>query len=267
MSRTLNLVDRLLARARHLQELGRLADALALLKQLAGFRGLPAATAEEAQARLADIQLRRRKYLAARRHLAVAIGYHPDNASYHYQMAGALDADYRGDPERAAEHYRQSLQLDPDQPRCLAEYGLLILRLGQIEEGLEALRRAVETSPADPVVASKLVEGLCEAERPEEARTALRTALFRNPRDLRFRKLWNDFRFQQLREQQEAGRWRQTAGARGRRGPVLLPFLRPVTGPLPARPGRRIIRHDAPGPLPPPHPPRPTRQSDHRHAQ
>lgn len=265
MSRTLKLVDRLLARGRHYQDLGCEHDAFLLLRRLAGFRELPAAVAEETQARLADIQMRRQKYFSARRHLTAALVHRPDCPRYHYQMALALDTDTRGDLERAAEHYRHALRLDPDQPRCLADFGLLALRLDRTAEGLAALRRAAELAADDPVVVGKLLDGLWQADHPEEARQALRAALFRNPRDGRFRKLWSDFHFRQLREHQEAARRRRTADADAE-GPMLLPFLRPVPSSPTTPVARKILRRDAPTALPPPHLPRPARRSDQKHA-
>jgi tetratricopeptide (TPR) repeat protein len=207
----------------------------------------------------------RQKYLAARRHLTAALVHRPDNPRYHYQMALALDTDTRGDLDRAAEHYRRSLQLDPDQPDCLADFGLLALRLDRTDEGLTALRRAAQLAADDPVVVGKLLEGLWQADRPEEARQALRAALFRNPRASQFRKLASDFHFRQLREQQEATRRRRLGDAETT-GPVLLPFLRPVPS-SPAMPVvRKILRRDAPTPLPPPHLPRRVQRSDQKHA-
>ena len=58
MSMTLNLVDRLLARGRHFQQLGRDHDAIDTLGRLSQFASLPAEVAEETQARLAEINLR-----------------------------------------------------------------------------------------------------------------------------------------------------------------------------------------------------------------
>src|SRR5262245_10936674 len=122
MSTTLNLVDRLLARGRHFQEIGRDHDALQMLGKLAGFRELPAAVAEETQARLAEINLRRKRPRKARRHLTAALAHQPESARYHYLMARAVEADRRGDPERALEHYRRSLAINPDQADCASEY-------------------------------------------------------------------------------------------------------------------------------------------------
>ena len=121
-------------------------------------------------------------------------------------MAQALEADQKGYDRRALEYYRMSLHLDGDQPECLGEAGMLALQLGKVLEGLKWLRRAVELAPDDPEAVSRLVEGLQQIGRPQEARLTLRAALFRNPRDGRFRKLWNDFHFHELRDEQESRR-------------------------------------------------------------
>ena len=157
---TLNLVDHLLSAAARCQEQGRLREALRLLTRLAGFRQLPADAAEQTQARLAELQLKRRKYKRARRHLAAALQHAPDAARYHYWMATALVHDRDGDLERAADHYRRSLELDPTQLKCQYEYGLLQVRLGRTEEGLERLRKAVEQAPGDADAVAKLAKGL-----------------------------------------------------------------------------------------------------------
>jgi tetratricopeptide (TPR) repeat protein len=256
MSRTLNLVDRLLAMGRTYQSLGRDHDAQRLFGRLAKLAELPAGAAEETQARLAELHFKNHEYRRARRHLAAALGRCPDNARYHYLLASALDADLKGDPERAAEHYRRSLELDPRQPRCLGEYGLLALRLGRTEEGLNALHRAVELAPDDPEAVGHLVEGLRQEGLVEEARAALRAARFRNPRDARFHKLWSDFEFQQLRQQQEARRLSRSGGWSPEQGPVLLPFVRPVPEENPKGAGRKLVRRDGASPPAPPHLPR-----------
>ncbi len=257
MSRTLNLVAHVLARGRKLHELGRTDDASKLLGRLGGWRELPKEVAEETQARLADMQMRRRQYHRARRHLTAALALRPNNPRYHYLMATALDLDEKGDPASALQHYRTSLALDPDQPRCLSDYGLLALSLGQDEEGLQALRRAVELAPGDPEVVGALVEGLCHLNRPEEARVCLRAALFRNPRHAGFGKLWSDFQFQQLHEAQEAARRGNQEGSGKKDGPVLLPFVRLVSENPTRRPrGRKVIRQDVPSSPAPPHTPR-----------
>src|ERR1051326_1519224 len=209
MSKTLNLVDRLLAMGRLFQQMGRTQDAVRILNRLVGLRNLPFDAAAEAQARLGELHLRQQRFKQARRHLTAALPQRPDCADYHYQLATAHDQDDEGDPKIALEHYRKALDLSPDHAACLADFGLLALCLGEEQNGLQALRRAVDLAPEDPEIMGKLVEGLCQLERPQEARQTIRAALFRNPRHGGFQKLWSDFRFQQLREEQEAARAQQ----------------------------------------------------------
>jgi Tfp pilus assembly protein PilF len=266
MSMTLNLVDRLLAMGRTFQHLGRTHDARTALGKLAAFGDLPAATAEETQVRLAELHLSQRKYRRARRHLTAALLHQPTNARYHYLLATALDNDGQGDDNRAAEHYRKSLELDPEQPRCLGAYGLLLLRQGQTEDGLKALRRAGELAPDNPEAVGTLVEGLRREGLLDEARLALRAALFRNSRDARFHRLRSDFEYHQLRQQQEAGRRRNRAG-QGEDGPVLLPFVRPEAPSKPVHVVRKIVRRDDASPPPAPHLARRARRPDQKRAQ
>src|SRR5262245_39118219 len=265
MSMTLNLIDRLLARGRDLQRLGRDHDTLRFLRRVAGFRELPPEAAEETQVRLAEILLRRRRYHRARRHLTAALRYRPDSARYHYLIAAAIDAEDTGDPHRAARHYRRSLQLDPNRADCLVEYGMLNLRKGRIEAGLTCLRRAAELAPDDPELIGKVATGLTLAGRPDEARAVLRVARFRHPRDGRFRRLWDEYQFQQTAREQKATRRKQRLEAADEEQ-VLLPFIQPERK-APVRIDSRILRADGPTPVPPPLGPLPSRRSDQRHAQ
>ncbi len=263
MSRTLNMVDHLLVRGRHLQSIGRRHDALRIFSQLSTIRELPENVAEEAHVALVDIHTRCHDHKRARRHLTVLLARQPENARYHFLMATAHDQDDEGNPQTACSHYRRSLELEPDQPDCLADFGLLALCVGDEEEGLRVLRRAAELAPDEPEIIGKVVEGLCELELADEARQVLRAALFRNPRHSGFRKLWDDFQFQQLHEAQESERRARMTAVSGD-APVLLPFLRPIS-PLPATAARRI-RRDPAGPLQPPHAPRPSSLPGRKHA-
>jgi Tfp pilus assembly protein PilF len=265
MSTTLNLADGLLARGRKFQGLGRYRDALVALSRLASFRDLSREVAEETQARLAEIQIQRHKYSRARRHLTAALTHQPDNAHYHHLMATALVGDERGDLHRAAEHYRKSLQAEPNQPACLAEFGRLALRLGQVEEGLNALRRAAALAPDDPDVIGPVAECLRREGWEDEARSVLRAALFRNARDGRFRKLWQDFQYHLLRLEQEAARRAEALRNQQEAEPVILPFVRVVPERPTAAPSQKIIRRDFRSPTGRRHAP-PARIPDQRNA-
>jgi tetratricopeptide (TPR) repeat protein len=266
MSMTLNLVDRLLTRGRHFQQLGRYHDALHVFGRLAGFGALPADVAEETQARLAEIYLLGNRPKKARRHLTAALAFQPDSARYHYLMAQAVEADPKGDLERALEHYRRSLALDPDQADCLSECGFLAVRLGESGDGLRDLRRAVEIAPNDPELLERLVKGCCLLLRRDEARAALRAAMFRHSRDHRFRRLWDDFQFNQLRQSQEAERLARQGDPAADAGPAILPFIRPDGDAAKIDATPAIIRCDGSETRRPPHSPRITRLPRRRHA-
>ena len=263
-STTLGLTAHLLSRGRYFQQLGRIHDALRHLTRLAGFRELPAETAEEVQFRLGELQLRRHRYARARRHLAAALRYAPENPRYHFLLARAHNDDPDGDTAQAAEHYAASLALDGTQTDCLCAYGRLALRLGLIEEGVECLRVAVRLAPDDMTVLADVAAGLRIANRADEARGLLLAARFRHPRDGRYRQLWEQFQFHSARRAQDAARLRRSPADEG---PTLLPFLRPVREVTP-RPvtSRKIIRADGPT-APAPHLRGGTRANDQRQAQ
>lgn len=263
MNPTLNLVDHLLSLGRRYHDLGRIRDALRVLARLAAFRELPAAAAEEAQARLAEILIKRRKFRRARRHLAAALRHSPGSARYHYLMATSVRAEDRGDLKRAAEHYRRSLELDPQQPRCLGEWGLLAVKLGETDEGLAHLRRAVELEPHSPEGVARLVKGLRLAGYLEQARAALRAALFRNPRAAKFRTLWAEFQLQLLRRRQQAARAPKPVRPGRGEDPVLLPFVRFDRAHL----GGDGAALDGPRTLQGPHAPWGDRRPDQRNVQ
>ncbi len=244
MMPTINLVDRVLAMGRRYQEVGRHRDAVTVLSRLARFRHLPAEAAEETQSRLAEIHLKRRRFKQARRHLTAALRHQPDHARYHYLLATALCAEEGADLERAGEHYRRALELDPGHVKCQADYGHLLLRLGQTEEGLTCLRDAAERAPEDIEVLGKLVKGLRLTGRSEEARSVLQKALFRNARSPRFRKLWNEFRFQHARRRCDAERLKQAENEVEGEAPVLLPFVRVVRETTETSACPTIVRHE-----------------------
>jgi Tfp pilus assembly protein PilF len=258
MSGTLNLYDRLLAIGRNYHKVQREREALHYLERLAALHDLPAELAEEAQLCLAEVYLRQRKYRRARRHLSIALLYRPDSARYHYLMATVLAKGQFRDPDRAAAHYQKSLELEPEQPGPLADFGLLCVRMGRTEEGLGALTRAVDLTPNDPVIVGKLVKGLCRARHFGEARRVLVAARFRNRGDRRFRALWDEFQFRRLHRRQR----RSALGRDGASdGPVTIPFTRPPDY-VPLEADRRT---DAAEPLAGPHRRRPQPRADWKH--
>jgi tetratricopeptide (TPR) repeat protein len=254
MGITLNLTDSLLAMGRELQEQGRTRDARLLFTRLVKFRGMPAATAEEAHARLSELLMGEKLFKRARRHLAILMCMKPHTGKYFHMYAVALHRDSKGDPHRAAKYYQQALDLDPTRAKWWSNYGKLLTSIGRTADGVAALRQAHALDENSPAIVARLVEALCLDDRTDEARTFLRAQRFQHPRDARYRKLWNDFQFRVA-----AGQYETTSD-----DPVLLPFVRraligPNAGgpggiirmdegrPAPAKPHRlgRIIRRDA----------------------
>jgi hypothetical protein len=84
--------------------------------------------------------------------------------------------------------------------------------------------------------------------------------LFRNPRDPRFRRLWNEYQFRDLRRTQQANRREREPAADDE--PVLLPFVRPERDERPPQ-----VRHDGPATVAPPHKPRTPRRADKRNVK
>jgi tetratricopeptide (TPR) repeat protein len=263
MSRTLNLCEHLLYEARRFWTLGVDRRALRIFSHLAALPDLPSDMAEETQLRLAELSLKQRKFAKARRHLAVALALEPANPESHYQLASSHADDSRGDRKLALRHFRRSLELDPENPRYLCEAGLFAGRCGEIEQGLNWLRCAAELAPDDPDVIGDVVSGLQEQGHEDEARGIARAAFFRNSRNPRFQRLWNDFRFQQLRDRQKRVHNRRVVRRAEAEGRICLPFLK-LTVETPA--GRKLVRRDGPSGTPPPHLRHLARLSQQKHA-
>jgi Flp pilus assembly protein TadD len=244
MTATINLFEQLLARAeRHLRH-GQLRPAIQLFRQLCSYPDLPPAMAAVARGRLGTIYLRRRRFRPARRQLRLALAHEPASARHHFLLGLAWHHDAGGSARKASYHYEQSLKLDPRQPVCLAEAGLLVVRAGDAELGLRLLRNAFDQSSNDPRVLRRMVRGLLMAGFPDEALKAARGSLFRAPRDRRLREVYTELRLALARRDQELD------AVEGRPEPVILPFER-AAGEEVDTP--RPVREDEPEPLPGPH--------------
>lgn len=250
MTRTLNFAVHLLNQGRNLQLRGQTQAASRLLSRLSSFRDLPHDLAAETHLRLAELYLQSDQGHRARRQLTAALALEPDNAHYHFLMAEAVDDDEGCDPRRALLHYRRCCKLDPENAEYWCALGLYTLDLGETGEGLKALRRAGALAPDNHEILGAVVKGLREVGAIDEARKLLQTALFRNPRDQRFRDLWAQHQFQLLHAEQQDDE--QPAEPHKQRGPVILPFARPTPGVTPLPGGKKQFRHDLPSGTPGP---------------
>lgn len=228
---TLSFFDHLLSLGRRFQSQGQHTQATQMLRCLLSNRHLPMKAAKETRGRLAEMMIEDGEYRKARRHLTALLTQEPRNPRYHFQMAQAIALDEDVDHRRALRHFQRAVKLDPRNADYWCEFGLLALELGKKHAGLRALHRALKLSPDDSAILEKAVDGFIFENRYEEARSILRAARFRHPRDSRFTKLWNDLHFQELLAEQEVARRRYELNENR---PMLLPF-----DPARAKPYRR----------------------------
>jgi len=247
MSKTLPLVDGLLARGRRLQELGQLSAAALLFHKIAAFRSLSKDVAEELQSRLADIQLKQGRFARARRHLLAALAHEPRNADYHHRFAMALEDDPDEDPGRAVRHYARCVKLEPKNAHFQCDYAYAALNAGMTEKGLKALRTAARLAPDDAETLSLVVRGLVSEGHDDEARRLVRAAMFRNPRDYRFKTIWQSLQFDTLFARQQE---RFETVDRKEPAPTILRFPRPKRK---TTLGTKTVRMDGPATLKGPH--------------
>lgn len=108
-------------------------------------------------------------------YLKLTLSKAPSDARAHWAIA----AEYASLnlPERAAEHFATSVELDPKQPVARFQYGLLMLTSGRLGEAESIWEPLAELSPTDPVRLFK--EGLLHMVRDEfaPALSSLRAAL------------------------------------------------------------------------------------------
>ncbi len=131
------------------------------------------------------------------------------------------------------------------------------VQIGKPKAAVKALRNAETLSPDEPSILAKVVEGLCLAGYAAQAKSVLKAARFRNPRDPRFVKLWNDFLYEQIRDEQSVPPVAEE--------PVILPFVRRAAV-VPTRLGSgTIVRMDIASTRAP-HLPGQAQHSDAKHA-
>lgn len=225
MTYTISLFDGLLAKARRQILCHHHHLTTTTLHRLLGFPDLPNALAAQAQQILGDLHLRRRRYRAARRHLRQSRRLEPASARTWFLLGICDHHDPCGEDRRAIWYYEKSLQLNPNQMRCLGELGLLAITTGQWEKGIAHLRRAVELAPESVSALRRLCKGLQQTGQPEEALREVRLALFRNSHSSGIRQLHAELLADQIRCRQECDSSHQVREAE----PVLLPFVRIAT--------------------------------------
>ncbi len=118
-------------------------------------------------------------------HLAAVLGEAtPAEAARVRLLMGVAEAE-SGHPERALQHYRRALELDPELAEARANLALLQLEAGDAADAEAALRAALEQRPGHPDLHSALADALRIQGRDGEAADRYRTVLRLRPDDRR----------------------------------------------------------------------------------
>jgi len=74
---------------------------------------------------------------------------------FNVEMNKGHNAAWDQDWQKAADHYQQALEINPDDPNALVSLGLALFELGAYDESIEYYSRAIEVSPNDPLAHEK----------------------------------------------------------------------------------------------------------------
>jgi len=255
MGRTLNWFDALLASARRQFESHQYGEVCRMLGRLAMPAGERFQDSEEILSLFVEASLKLGRFKDARRSARALIADNADVAKYHHLLARAIESDPQVDCRHAAKHYRRAIELDPRNIEYLCDAGEFAVSLGRDETGLAWLRRAHDLAPDSMPVLKKLVEGLCEAERLDEARELMRNVQFRHGRSPEYQEMRSSVEFRILNASQDNAVVEDEQR-------TVLPFVRIVAAEK--RPARKW-RADAAA-TSRPHFPRVLRRSQARHA-
>jgi tetratricopeptide (TPR) repeat protein len=106
-----------------------------------------------------------------------AIALYPRWLKAHLGRAGSLFK--MGDLEGAAESYERVLELQPDQPAVRGDLGVVLVKIGRVDEGLREIERVIQEGEASADVYAFLASRSFTQGRPGEAVAYYREALLR----------------------------------------------------------------------------------------
>lgn len=219
MNTSVHLHDHLLSTGKRLHEIGRASEARQALQPLVDRADIAPGVRAEVHAILGEIEFGLGRYRKARKHFAIVIGLRPYDTETCLRYADAVDADPDGDPNKAWAARRRATRIDSFDSRCWAALGQSGLRINDRKRALKAFRRAAKLCPECIDTLSSVVNGFVALGRIREARAVLTCARFRRPHDAGIQSLWNQFRFDCVRREQQAERSGQIDAE-----PAILPF-------------------------------------------
>ncbi len=242
MSMTLDLFESLLGIATRYRHLGRMQDALVQLKRLADFPALRPDLQARVQQSLGELHQHEERFVQARRHFRQALALQEDRET-RFRLAECYLRDPQANVLRARTHLRVALDAAPAEPRYLAAYGELALRVDRERTGLKYLARAYQSAPHDLPILEQYLDALIQSGRVLQAQRLLRVAEFQFPGDQRFENLRLQCRFQIARQQQ-----------RHQIESTTEPVLRfPISSPDATPVRLQVVRQDAASRLARPH--------------
>ncbi|MGE5303905.1 MAG: tetratricopeptide repeat protein, partial [Alphaproteobacteria bacterium] len=114
-------------------------------------------------------------------HFRKTLEIDPEHADSHYNLGKLLLR--RGDFGESAEHFRRVLKLNPKDAGAFNGLGLISANKGQLDEAIGYFRRALELNPSDGGTHNNLAIALAAHGNTEEAILHFRRALEANPSD------------------------------------------------------------------------------------
>ncbi|MFO7181593.1 MAG: tetratricopeptide repeat protein [Pseudomonadota bacterium] len=137
----------------------------------------------DALVNLGLVELARGNFERARRLLLRARRLNPDVAQPHHALGVLAERERR--PDRASEHYREALAVDPGFVPARANLGRLQFDAGQLDDAWLTFKKLTEAAPNSPEGPIGLVETLIRLGRATEAAPILRAATARFPNEAR----------------------------------------------------------------------------------
>ena len=204
MTLIFSLECELLARAQHLFDLGLFQRARVVLTRLLTLDETSNAIRVEGWRLFGLLEVAAGRFQRARSHFAAALGYAPDRADLYHQFALAVEADPEAEPRRAYKAARKAAELAPTVAEYWVTFGQLALRIRRRRVARRAFRQAVKLVPTQENVLRELVEGLSHLGRYRLAKKALVSARLQKPSAFGLLQLWDQFRYEQARRQQQA---------------------------------------------------------------
>jgi tetratricopeptide (TPR) repeat protein len=247
MLNTISLSGHLLARAKRQSAHGMPRSAARTLGTLTSFGNLDPVTAGESHAIFAELELRNRRFRAARRNAKAALAASPSCPQYQYICGRAWENGVGADLQKAANWYLSCLEGQPNHLQARCALGLLRVSTGLVNEGIAILSEAWRSHPDSYEVFLALFSAYRRSGQSNLARTHLVEARFRLKSNPRFRALLCQIKYKTAAKRQNQA---------GKGNSVVLPFLRvadPVAPPIGERLPSTTIRIDGPGTVQEPH--------------